>query len=241
MWDSLAPARQEFLSRCYAWALADLDREVEENLPLLRRVKGRLATSEVAVAESLSKEQRSNMFRARLKRVFGFLMDRQLTSAEDEALAEELQVRWREYTRDPVLSGYPQPMPRISRQGFRKLLKDKLGNQGFGKFDAWDPPAEWRYLLPIGPWMVETYIDTGSRSRQLSYGHVITGPRNVPLLTTGIRISCLGLLGLAPTIWDMLTPEDLPEAADDLIALCGHFLSAAPGLLRGLEPPAHVR
>ena len=235
MWDSLAPARNEFLSRCYAWALADLDREIKENLRLLRKVKGRSATSQVAVAEYLTQEQRKNMFRARLKRGFGYFMGEKLTTPEEDELEEELQARWRAYTLDPNLSGYPQLTPKIPRQGFRKLLKEKLAAQGFGKFDGWDLPTEWRYRLPVGAWIVETYIDTGARSRQLAFGHVIKGPQDVSLLETGFRISCLGLLGFSAT-WDMLTPEDLPEAADDLIVLCRHFLNAVPDLLRGLEP-----
>jgi hypothetical protein len=236
-WDLLAPARSQFLSRCYEWAQADLDREVEENLPLLRRVKGRLAASELAVAEYLSKEQRSSMFRARLKRMHGDLMEKKLSSPEEDVLAEELQSRWRAYRDNPSLRGYPEPVPSIPRQGFRKLLKEKLANQGFGEFDGWDLPTEWRYRLPLGPWTVETYIDTGGRSRQLEYGHVIKDTHDVPLLITGVRLSSLGLLGLAPAIWDMLTPEDLPEAAEDLIVLCGHLMDAFPALLDGIEPP----
>lgn len=76
IWDGLAPARHEFTSRLYAWALADLDREIKENLRLLRKIKGRSATSQVAVAEYLTQEQRKNMFRARLKRGFGYFMER---------------------------------------------------------------------------------------------------------------------------------------------------------------------
>lgn len=102
-WDSLAPARSEFLSRFYEWALADLEREVEEDFRLLRKVKGRLASSFVAVAEHLSKEQRRNMFRARLKRGFGDLLGQKLTSSEEDALVEELRFRWRTYWDDPVV------------------------------------------------------------------------------------------------------------------------------------------
>jgi hypothetical protein len=231
IWDSLAPARAEFLSRCYQWALADLDREVDQNLRLARKVRGRLAVSEVAVAEYLTQDQRRSMFRARLKRGFGFLMGQKLTSPEEDALAEELATRWRGYFLDPKLGGYPQLTPKIPRQSFRKLLKEKLAGQGLGDFDGWDLPTEWRYRLSIGTWIIETYIDTGARSRQLAFGHaIVKEPEHVPLLETGLRISCLGLLGFSAT-WDMLTPEDLPEAADDLIILCRHFLNAAPGLL----------
>jgi hypothetical protein len=237
-WDLLAPARSQFLSRSYEWALADLDRELEENLPLLRRVKGRLAASELAIAEYLSKEERRSMFRARLKRMFGDLMGRKLSWPEEDALAEELQARWRAYRDDPSLRGYPEPAPKIPRQGFRKLLKDRLAKHGLGEFDGCDLPTEWRYRLPVGPWTVETFIDTGGRSRQLEYGHVIKDPYDVPLLITGVRLSSLGLLGLAPAIWDTLTPEDLPEAADDLVVLCRHLMSAFPVLLADIEPPS---
>jgi hypothetical protein len=235
-WNSLAGVRSEFVSRLYSWARADLEREIDENLRLARKVRGRLAMSEIAVAEHLTQEQRRSMFRARLKRGFSYLMGPKLTSPEEDALAEEWQTRWRSYTRDPKLSGYPQLTPKIPRQGFRKLLKEKLKDQGFGKFDGWDLPTEWRYRLPLGPWIVETYVDTGARSRQLDLGHsVVKATENVPLLKPGVRISALGLLGFSTT-WDMLTPEDLPEAADDLIVLSRHFLSAIPGLLRGIEP-----
>jgi len=231
-WDGLAPARHEFTSRLYAWAQADLDRELDENFRLARKVKGRLAASEVAVAEYLTQEQRRSMFRARVKKGFGY---EELTPEED-VLARELDTRWRTYFLDPKLSGYPQLTPKIPRQGFRKLLKEKLASQGFGTFGGWDLPAEWRYQLPIGPWNVETHIDTGGRSSQLAFGHaIVTAADDVALLEPGVRITCLGLIGL-DTTWDMLTPEDLPEACDDLIVLCRHFLDAIPGLLQGIEP-----
>lgn len=235
-WDSFASARTEFLSRLYEWALGDLDREIGQNLRLARKVKGRVAVSQVSTAEHLSEVERRSMFSAHLKRGFSDLLHRKLTSPTEDVLDEDLGARWQRYFLDPKLSGYPQPTPKIPRTQFRKLLKEKLANQGFGSFDGWDLPSEWRYRLPVAAWVVETYIDTGARSRQLAFGHVIVkDPEGVPLLETGVRLTCLGLLGFSAT-WDMLTPEDLPEAVEDLITLIKHFLDAAPHLLVGIEP-----
>lgn len=245
-WDAHRFARREFYERLYRWASVDLEREIDQNFRLARKVKGSLPQSTIAVAEDMGLEERRAMFRARLRRGFSRFLDRSLTSPEEDALAEEFSRRWREYTRNPALSGYPQVPPKISREGFRKLLRDKLASQGFGDFGWWDRPAEWYYRLPVGPWFVVTHIDTGGRSRQLEFGHVIESPITGSVPVTGSLmnielsdgpINCLTLLGFS-TWWNRLTPEDLPEAADDLIVLIRHFLSAAPNLLRGIEPPA---
>ena len=245
-WEAHRLARREFYERLYKWASAGLEREISQNFRLARKVKGSLAESRVAVAENMSLDERRAVFRAKLKRVFSHILGRKLTSPEEDALAEEFARRWREYTSNPDLSGYPQLPPKISREGFRKLLRDKLASQGFGEFGWWDRPAEWYYRLPVGQWFVVTHIDTGNRSRQLEFGHVIESPITGSVPVTGSqknielsgdsRINCLTLLGFS-TCWDQLTPEDLPEAVDDLIVLCRHFLDAVPGLLEGIEPP----
>jgi len=172
-------------------------------------------------------------FRACVKRAFGQRMGEMLISPQEEKLYEEFYTRWREYAGDPQLGGYPQFPPKISRTGLRKLLREKLAGQGFGKFDGWDFPTEWRYRLPVGPWTVETYVDTGGSSRQLEFKHnIVKDPEGVPLLDSGV----IPLLGLLFPIWNRLTPEDLPEAADDLTVLIRHFLNVVPSLLKGIKP-----
>lgn len=242
LWDALAPARRQFYERLYQWASADLEREVNENFRLARRVKGSLAQSTIAVAEDMSLDERRAAFRAEFKRGFGHALGRKLTSPEEDVRNEEFRVRWRAYKANPALSGYPQLTPKIPREGFRKLLRDKMAGHGFGDFGWWDKPAEWCYRLRVGDWFVVTHINTGGRSLQLEYGHVIESPlagrcpsggaKNIEL-SEG-RINCLTMLGFSAR-WDRLTSEDLPEAADDLIVLCRHFLNAVPDLLRGLE------
>lgn len=243
LWDDLALVRRQFYERLYQWASADLEREVNENFRLARRIKGSLAQSTIAVAEDMSLAERRATFRAEFKRGFSHALGRKLTSPEEDALNENFRERWRAYKANPALSGYPQLTPKIPREGFRKLLRDKMADQGFGDFAWSDKPAEWYYRLRVGDWFVVTHINTGGRSLQLEYGHVIESPlagicpgggeKNIEL--SGGRINCLTMLGFSAR-WDRLTPEDLPEAADDLILLCCHFLNAVPDLLRGLEP-----
>jgi len=243
LWDSLTPARRQFYERLHQWALADLEREVNENFRLARRVKGSLAQSTIAVAENLSLDERRATFRAELKRGFSHALGRKLTSPEEDVLNEEFRARWRAYRANPALSGYPQLTPKIPREGFRKLLRDKMAGQRLGDFAWWDKPSEWYYRLRVGDWFVVTHINTGGRSLQLEYGHVIESPlagicpnggeKNIEL--SDGRINCLTILGFSAR-WDRLTPEDLPEAGDDLVVLCRHFLNAVPDLLRGLEP-----
>lgn len=52
-WDALGEVRSSFYERLYRWAEEELERELNENFRLARKVKGSLAYSVIAVAEHM--------------------------------------------------------------------------------------------------------------------------------------------------------------------------------------------
>jgi len=236
IFDALASVRDEFEVRLYKWALMDAKREVDEDFNLLRRVKGASAMAFVAFAERLNAEDRLSLLYAQIKRrhLRAVELTKETIGRREEHLYNEESVSFRAGMAKGLGVSAPPQKVKIPRKELRKLLMARFAGRGFGEYDPWDLPGEWRYRLKVGSWIVETYIEVGATVRQLGYSHAIKGPEDVPLILHGLA-AWFGAVG--NTDWDMLTKENLPESVDDLIVLCRHFLDAVPNLLDGLEPP----
>ncbi len=235
IFDALEPMRDEFALRRYRWALADAKREVVEDFRLLRLCRSALTISFVQFAERLNPEDRLALLTACIKR--GFSRAVELTgdvmTPHEESLYNQEAARVQLGIAKGLWPFGAQVRAKIVRKEFRKFLRANLADRGLGEFDPWQLPAEWRYRLMVGNWIVETYIDTGGTFRQVGFSYAVTTPEDVPLA----RHLVGGLCVVGSNEWDMLTDKDLPRVADNIIVLARHFIDSMPALLAGLEPP----
>lgn len=221
--------------RRFEWALADAKREAAEDFRLLRLGKSALSLSFVQFAEKLSSKDRLALLTSCVKRAYSRAVELNgdvLTPLEESLLNQEAA-----HVQIGIAKGlWPfgtQERAKIARKEFRKSLRANLADRGLGEFDAWQLPAEWRYRLRVGNWIVETYIDTGGTSRQVGFSHEIAARGDVPFL----RHLAGGGLCAGSSEWDMVTDKDLPQVADHIVLLARHFIDSMPELLAGLEPP----
>lgn len=95
------------------------------------------------------------------------------------------------------------------------------------------------YEVPIGRWVVWTLVDYGSGKPggfQLRYFQGIrhtSDPEFAALLPTGINT--MSWLGPGVPHWNLLTNDDLEEAAVVLAILCSRFTEAACSFVQGLD------
>ena len=123
-------------------------------------------------------------------------------------------------------------LPRL--QTALALVKEEL-RPILGQGEAFSMKHEWRYRTPIGPWILETYIDVGGSVHQPAYSDNI---RTRPPRPFKDGLSLLGWLGFGGghTTWSQLTAPDVAAAAKALMRICAHFMNAAPALVSGLSP-----
>lgn len=220
--------RQDIEARLFRWALGDMEREIREGFPFLSAIQGRLAQTAFAYLSGLEGEQRQAAGRGLVKRFQPRAAEREgmPATAEEARHAERFLGR---VTRGSA--GDPGPLDRKQLlAALKQQLKPVMGSGG-ERFGA----GEWRYRVERGPWVVSTFLDAGGRRHQLAYDHRI-GTRDVPDL--GLVISVLSWLGVAgQTSWDGLTDADVPETAELVARLCGHFLEALPEILPGDAGP----
>ncbi len=232
IFDALEPLRTEFALRRYKWALADARREVREDFRLLRLGKSSLSRSFVQFAETLNSENRLALLTGCIKRAYSRaaeLLGDAVTPIEESLYNQEAA-----HVQMGIAKGiWPfgaQERAKIPRKEFRKFLRANLADRRLGEFDAWQLPAEWRYQMTIGNWVVETYIDTGGSFRQVGFSHAISARDGTPFLRHLVGGPCAG-----NNEWDMVTDSDLPHVADDIAVLARHFIDSMPELLAGLE------
>jgi hypothetical protein len=226
--------REEFTLRRYRWALGDAKREVAEDFRMLRLEKSALSLAFVQFAQRLNAGDRLALLTGCIKRAYPRALEltRDVMTSREESLYN-LEAA---HVQTGIAKGlWPfglQERAKIGKKELRKFLRDNLAAGGLGEFDSWQLPAEWRYRVRIGNWIVETYFDTGGSFRQVGFSHAIRGPKDILLMQRLVGGLCAG-----SNEWDMITDSDLPRVADDLVVLARHFIDSMPQLLAGLEPP----
>jgi len=233
-----------FRERFYFWALADWNRELRDNFPLLRAVYDEGPQPAVEIMEQLAPDRREAVSIALVKRFTDEDTLRRLEALptiEERNLAEWFVEKC--LARRARRSGAVVLPGSYSKAALpKKLKRKKLKRHIIGalhpilgdKYEEWGDSFEWRYRTKIGPWHVITYIDVGGQGHQLSYDHSV-------LLSDRVRlfegISLLSWLGIcSQTNWQGLVDGDAEPAALVLATIVAHFMEAAPKLLKGLTP-----
>jgi hypothetical protein len=252
-------ARAEFNVRYYRWALQDYQREIDEGFPFL---KGFKTGSPVEVLEMMLSRSRSEQLTLASALVKRFHKDA-VEAAGDQMTAEE-ETTCKEYL-DRVPRTHPLELALLrraaagergvyaNRAGLVRLVKGELKAAGMQVFESENVAGVLSYQNIVDGWQIITRIHTRERHAQLAYNHTIDSV-NKPVLVTWAKgtcregqqelssvqlhnwISLAGWLGISSrTQWSDLVDSDGPQVAQELAALCKHFLQAAPTLLAGLS------
>jgi hypothetical protein len=234
----LEQAKDEFAVRYYQWAMEDFSREMREGLPLLRKIKGSASLRLVTLMESLGQDEQlllSSGLVKRFHRRATELLNEPLTAEEDRLCQDYASsivtpVPAEGETERRIRAGIAR---RVNRDRLAALSKKELEPILGNPSDVWRP-REWWYETPIDGWNVRTNVHTyGGYSYQLNYHHRIHPSGSVYELENWISVlSWLGITSM--TNWDLLTDQDMSQAARTLALVCSHFIQAAPSLLEGI-------
>jgi hypothetical protein len=240
--------------RFYQWALADFDREIRQDFPFLRRIRSEYLQFRILPAiESLSIEDRTRLASALVKQ-----RHPHFTTAKPLNPLTPEDNHWIEWYRNMLRWPSQEELDlrsrrfggkdfQIKRRELKRLLNDYLTpilGEPVKMTDADRLSGEWKYRTSIGEWTILTWFDIGAPHCQLRYAHIAIPPEGLKHhpkyqhLPIGIMlISFLTWLGLhGETSWDLLTKDDIPEAASLATELCAHFIQAARGLLEDFDP-----
>lgn len=231
------PSRDEFLVRFYRWAFSDALREIKEDCPLIKSVRGTAASIFIEYIDSFSKEQRADLIKALVKR-----MHRPALELCNESLDEHEQGLI-----DAYLSGAREISGRyvdqfvftLGKKASKRKLRTLVTQEILGVCGPIvnrDSNDLWDHAQPIEGWKVLTEIDLGGRAR-LRYGHYIQGPVEQSGNLNGVGfIRLLEWMGISSgTEWNLLCEGEEEEAATSLKRICAHFMNALPPLLEGIE------
>jgi hypothetical protein len=242
----------EFALRYYRWSLSDSERELEEDFPLVRRIKSSIALLFLDFAESSKRQNTRKLMTGNIKR----FNPRGAELAGDSVNDEEGAVRqeFLDYlTPEVVLQGQRLTSKRVSpraslirEQEFagrsrieRKTLKQALVRslEPLLAKPERAPAAGLHYWLPVDGWHLATSLDLSGR-KQLYYGHWISARRRIDSCSTNLQpaISLLSWCGIHPnTSFDLIQEHEIDEVATSIREMCEHFLQHTTELLSGLS------
>lgn len=233
-------AQKEFSVRFYRWANEEARLEVEREFPLLRQMDNSSCRIHLRRMERLSTEDQQAFVALLVKRyhpqAIKLLGETPLSDKESDKIKK--YVRSFAYESDPVEQEFIQrqlngdPTTKLDKRRFVKIIKECL-EPIFGKEDRGGGGGAWSYTTIIEGLTVRTWINTAGRNN-LQYNHMIVFSGK-QYLQRGVSVDYL--LGLGATnYWYQIEDSKAEETAHLLAELCGHFMNAAPDLLKGLAP-----
>lgn len=233
-------SKLKFEERLYRWSLDEWNRELINGFKTLRTIHDRIVHRAIRIFDSYDLERMNKLAKAFAKRtateeVIIKCSERPLTTEEKELIESfinQLQDEaWRDAVKIPP-GGYKN-REKFKKGAFKKAVITELAPL-FGEKYEKDGGSVIIYKTPLKSWILVTYLDFGGRASNLNYSHYIMD-KHEKLLAE--RISFLRWLGIGgETNWDELTNDDIESSAKSLVAICAHFIKAAPKLLEGIEP-----
>jgi hypothetical protein len=165
----LDETRREFALRYYQWALEDARREIRDDFPLLRTIKGWTVRRLLARMDSLPEENRLRFGEALVKRFHA-----QALAIQGETLSAQERALIRDFL-DNLITSLPGELEfnRDLRLGIVRLVKRralvKLVRQAItpvlgDECEVWGPNV-WRYTTSVNGWPLHTLSTWAGASR----------------------------------------------------------------------------
>lgn len=237
----------EFYRRYYLWCLEEWKRELAGNLSRLRSFEEQCYGDVIIrVLNEIPPDEVWDFCKALVKRFFPdklHLWGETITD-RDQAYVQlyfdmidrkHLEPVFHSTTQEEFLEEMKkQILAKTSRKVVRKKVIDSL-YPVLGDIAEKHGTVGWVYETKIGPWNLRTWIDTGGRSRQLSYDHSIVCPEKCLLIEGVSFLQWLGIHG-GGMDWDNITDDNVDSIIAGMTDLIKHFVDAAPKLLEGVFP-----
>jgi hypothetical protein len=241
--------KKEFMVKFYRWALKDAQRECSGGFPFLSRLKSTMVVDFLEFVERLTTIERRALQVCMVKRFHeeGAFLAGDRLSSEEGALIERFLKRnikcdkllgpisvlsHSEAKRAKELASGSKKY-QIQRSKLRSALREKLVPAVVGPAETLHRTnTESRYCTTVGKWTVHTAVHTGGRLFQLSYSQLVSLRPDICLVEHASIMNWLGIAG--QTNWDLLTNRDIPDAANLVLELTSHFLTAMSKLEKAL-------
>jgi hypothetical protein len=222
----LLVATRRFAARYYLWARADARREVDDNFPRVRGVKGKMALRAVSFFDALTLAERHECVGALVRRFHpeGMAECGESMTTEDQNWVKQ----WLAAAQSEcVLEGLRRGRARLGV--FRRVVVQQLSSILGAEFKN-HSSTTGAFHTRIGRWTLVTTVGFGAKPFYSQ--HIWAGPRAALGSATGSLLARLGLTG--QTTWDLLGAGDEEEAAVTLTSDCAVYLRALPELLKDL-------
>ena len=244
-------AKEEFQIRCYYWATSEFEKEINESFPNFRSFKFGPVWALHQFMQQIGKNEQLTLSHSLLKRFHpdAVKMLGESSSEEEKLLLERCDrfrskydgVAWRGASGEKIKFVSKSKLRKVIGAAFTKAYGDRCVKMQTEK--GWDPSFE----MKIAGWIVATRFTFGRHESMINYYHSIESEAKIPnpefppefwmpTLRLDHLISFASWLGIcSQTQWTSLVEEDVDQACDAVIKLCGHFFDAVPQLLKGLE------
>jgi hypothetical protein len=243
-------AKEQFEIRYYLWGASEFQQEIDGAFPHFRLFKTGSVWKLHQFMEQLEKRDRHILAAALLKR---FHPDAARTLGETETTEEaSLRSRWdalpvrpsdlqaaiwaKQEAGQKVKFASKPKLRRTILQGFKQAYGAECLDLACAEFGP-----ELDFKMKCCGWVIDTHFEFAEEDRQIHYWHTIMSPTEPgspigPDMMIGRGISFNAWLGVtSQTKWQYLMEEDIQAACNSVIKFCGHFLSVAPKLLKGLD------
>jgi hypothetical protein len=230
----LAKEATRFQINYYHWAQGEWEREVNEDLPIIRAIPNLASAVLLRFLEPLPRSDILRMAKALVKRAHPFALKSlsEELSVEETELLRGLDQCWRQAGPSIGLEFWARESQRepaeVRRNKLREAIRGAIEPLAGDKAKAW-ARNEWRYRTRLGRWTIVTYIDFGGSAHDLVYHHDIEAGSQQYLARFVSALMWLGVAG--QTSWTLLRPSEYSDAAGTLAGAWERFLDAAPSLL----------
>lgn len=217
------PTVSRFLDNYYAWSVQQVLREVSLDFASLRAVRGLGAAQALRALQKIDAGSRIDLMVARLKLRHG----RAVTPREQELVSRYKQVSQNipGYTILEEVKGVPAAQKDVRRRirESGRECQELLGTMESGG-------EEFSFRLEVGGHRITTVVDTGGRSRQLEYGHIVLLRGSERPITAPFHV--MAWLGFSSaTQWDMLVAGEEDDAVRKMLSFSKTFIDAFPALV----------
>ncbi len=226
--------------RFYRWALADAEREVRQQYPLLRSIQNVHVANYLRTVEGMKREKQLHLARALVNRSHSAarcLLGEALNTEEELLIDDYLfdtRLKQSAITQEFYDKGLLETPYRRGR--FAKLMIKKL--EPILGLPEKEEDQSWVFVTVIPGWFIGTKVELIKRTKVLRYWQsVMAKPDEYPGLLespsqNGTNI--LAWLGLGRTEIPVLCEQDEEPATEALARVCLHYISGMTAVLSDL-------